>query len=91
MHASTCGHVDEPQNTAWRHRNDTCIRQIATDRPGRLTFVSWSQALDMTIVGTLYCRYITSWLGSTAAMTSQRGFMRDEVVNFKSAAHTQRV
>jgi len=79
------------ENTAWRHQNDICIRQIPLDRPGRPTFVSWSHALDMIIVGTLYCTYITSWLGSTAAMTSQRGFMRDDVVNFRSAAHTHRV
>jgi len=67
------------------------MHQTAVHRPGKLTFASWSQALDMTIVGTLYCTYITSWLGSTAAMTSQRGFMRDDVVNFRSAEHTQRV
>lgn len=50
------------------------------------TLGSWSQDLDMTMVGTLYCTYMTSWVGSTAAMTSQRGFMREEVVNFRSAA-----
>lgn len=52
------------------------------------TLGSWSQDLDMTMVGTLYCTYMTSWVGSTAAMTSQRGFMREEVVNFRSATST---
>lgn len=53
---------------------------------GRLALGSWSQDLDMMMVGMLYCTYITSWVGSTAAMTSQRGFMREEAVNFRSAA-----
>lgn len=52
----------------------------------RLTLGSWSQDRDMTMVGTLYCTYMTSWVGSTAAITSQRGFIREEVVNFRSAA-----
>ena len=52
----------------------------------RLTLGSWSQDLDIMMVGTLYCTYMTSCVGSTAAMTSQRGFMRDVVVNFRSAA-----
>ena len=52
----------------------------------RLALGSWSQDLDMTMVGTLYCTYMTSCVGSTAAITSQRGFIREEVVNFRSAS-----
>ena len=55
-----------------------------------LTLGSWSQDLDIMIVGTLYCTYMTSCVGRTAAMTSHRGFMREDVVNFRSAAQQQR-